>query len=36
LTDELWESLEADARPLTEVQREELHRRLDLYEGNPL
>jgi len=35
LIDELWESLEADARPLTKVQREELDRRLDLYERNP-
>jgi putative addiction module component (TIGR02574 family) len=35
LIDELWESLEADARPLTEAQREELDRRLDLYERNP-
>ena len=34
LIDELWESLEADARPLTEAQREELDRRLDLYERN--
>ena len=35
LIDDLWESLEADARPLTEAQREELDRRLDLYERNP-
>jgi putative addiction module component (TIGR02574 family) len=35
LIDELWESLEADARPLTETQREELDRRPNLYERNP-
>lgn len=35
LIDQLLESLEADVRPLTEVQREELDRRLDLYERNP-
>lgn len=35
LIDELWESLEADALPLTEAQREELDRRLHLYDRNP-
>jgi putative addiction module component (TIGR02574 family) len=35
LIDEFWESLGADARPLTETQREELDHRLDPYERSP-
>lgn len=35
LIDVLWESLEADAPPLTDAQRAELDRRMALYEANP-
>ena len=35
LLDALWESLEADAPPLTDEQREELDRRIAHYEQDP-
>jgi putative addiction module component (TIGR02574 family) len=35
LLDEVWESLEADARSLTDAQRAELDRRLARHEQNP-
>ena len=35
LLDALWESLEADVPPLTDVQRSELDYRVARYEKNP-